>query len=92
MRGWFNTVSRSDREWRLATGGYLGHMFELYSFWTWIPLVSRGRASIASGRCRAMRRPTSTASLVAFLNNCGLVASDAFGVASSPTGEAGNDW
>jgi MFS family permease len=25
------------REWRLATGGYLGHMFELYSFWTWIP-------------------------------------------------------
>ncbi|MGE5101461.1 MAG: MFS transporter, partial [Deltaproteobacteria bacterium] len=26
------------REWRLATGGYLGHMFELYSFWTWIPL------------------------------------------------------
>jgi MFS family permease len=26
------------REWRLATGGYLGHMFELYSFWTWIPI------------------------------------------------------
>jgi len=25
------------REWRLATGGYLGHMFELYSFWAWIP-------------------------------------------------------
>jgi MFS family permease len=24
------------REWRLATGGYLGHMFELYCFWTWI--------------------------------------------------------
>lgn len=22
---------------RLATGGYLGHMAELYSFWTWIP-------------------------------------------------------
>jgi MFS family permease len=27
----------AEREWRLATGGYLGHMFELYSFWTWIP-------------------------------------------------------
>jgi len=27
----------SGREWRLATGGYLGHMFELFSFWTWIP-------------------------------------------------------
>jgi MFS family permease len=26
------------REWRLATAGYLGHMFELYSFWTWIPV------------------------------------------------------
>lgn len=25
------------REYRLATGGYLGHMGELYSFWTWIP-------------------------------------------------------
>lgn len=25
------------REYRLATGGYLGHMAELYSFWTWIP-------------------------------------------------------
>ena len=30
------TVVRSSR-WRLATGGYLGHMFELYSFWAWIP-------------------------------------------------------
>src|SRR3954469_10031036 len=25
------------REWRLARGSYLGHMFELYAFWTWIP-------------------------------------------------------
>lgn len=24
------------RRWRLATGGYLGHMWELYAFWTWI--------------------------------------------------------
>jgi Arabinose efflux permease len=31
-----NTVLER-RDWRLATGGYLGHMFELYSFWTWIP-------------------------------------------------------
>ena len=30
------TVMR-ERQWRLATGGYLGHMFELYSYWTWIP-------------------------------------------------------
>jgi sugar phosphate permease len=26
-----------ERKWRLATGGYLGHMAELYSYWTWIP-------------------------------------------------------
>jgi len=25
-----------NRSWRLATGGYLGHMWELYAFWTWI--------------------------------------------------------
>jgi MFS family permease len=30
----------SSREWRLATGGYLGHMFELYSFWTWLAAFS----------------------------------------------------
>lgn len=29
------SVVRS-RRWRLATGGYLGHMFELYSSWTWL--------------------------------------------------------
>lgn len=26
-----------ERRWRLAMGGYLGHMAELYSYWTWIP-------------------------------------------------------
>lgn len=25
------------RRWRLATGGYLGHMAEVYSYWAWIP-------------------------------------------------------
>src|SRR5438067_2396142 len=26
------------REWRLATASYLGHIFELYAFWTWVPV------------------------------------------------------
>jgi MFS family permease len=35
------------REWRLATTSYLGHMFELYAFWTWIPAFLA--ASVAAG-------------------------------------------
>lgn len=49
------------REWRLATGGYLGHMFELYSFWTWIPAFIG--ASIVAARGSAS---PALASLIAF--------------------------
>jgi MFS family permease len=49
------------REWRLATGGYLGHMFELYSFWTWIPVFIT--ASLVAERGAA---PPALASLIAF--------------------------
>jgi len=42
------TVVR-QRPWRLATGGYLGHMFELYSAWTWLPVFVAASAA-ASGR------------------------------------------
>ena len=35
-----------ERRWRLATGGYLGHMLELYSAWTWLPVFIA--ASIAA--------------------------------------------
>jgi MFS family permease len=41
------TVAR-ERPWRLATGGYLGHMFELYSYWVWIPAFLAASA-LASG-------------------------------------------
>jgi MFS family permease len=42
------TVFR-ERQWRLATGGYLGHMFELYSYWTWIPAFLAASAAAGSG-------------------------------------------
>ncbi len=44
------------REWRLATASYLGHMFELYAFWTWIPaFLAASIAATAGGRYRAPR-------------------------------------
>jgi MFS family permease len=52
-------------EWRLATGGYLGHMFELYSFWTWIPLFI-AESLVASGMPRD-GHTASLSSLVAFM-------------------------
>jgi MFS family permease len=43
------------REWRLATASYLGHMFELYAFWTWIPAFLGASVAVASGGFRASR-------------------------------------
>jgi MFS family permease len=44
------------RKWRLATASYLGHMFELYAFWTWIPaFLAASVAASTGGRFRAPR-------------------------------------
>jgi MFS family permease len=52
------------RNWRLATGGYLGHMFELYAFWTWIPAFL---AASAAASAIAHRPGSGIVSLIAFL-------------------------
>jgi len=50
--------------WRLSTGGYLGHMFELYAAWTWLPVFIA--ASIAVSDPEAGARGASMASAIAF--------------------------
>jgi hypothetical protein len=52
------TVVR-QRHWRLATGGYLGHMWELYACWTWLPVFVA-----ASLTRRGVVEPSSLASAI----------------------------
>jgi MFS family permease len=58
-------IVAKQQRWRLATGGYLGHMFELYSYWTWIPAFL---AASAAARSLAPQAPgtTSFVSALAF--------------------------
>ena len=58
-----------ERRWRLATGGYLGHMAELYAFWTWIPAFL-----IASDAARALRTGATADARVASLVGFGVIA------------------
>ena len=43
--------------WRLATGGYLGHMAELYAYWTWIPAFVAASSVAWAGDPAAARAP-----------------------------------
>jgi len=55
----------AERRWRLATAGYLGHMFELYSARTWVP-VFVAASLVAAGVPPGPHRE-STAGFVGFL-------------------------
>lgn len=46
-----------ERRWRLATGGYLGHMAELYSFWTWIPSFLAASDAARAARTGGVANP-----------------------------------
>ncbi|WP_411278649.1 MFS transporter [Gemmatimonas sp.] len=54
--------------WRLSTGGYLGHMFELYAAWTWLPVFIAASIAVRDPASdpAAAAHATSLASAIAF--------------------------
>jgi MFS family permease len=62
------------REWRLATSSYLGHMFELYAFWTWIPsFLAASLAAAYAGHFRAPRLVAALAFVTIAIGGAGSV-------------------
>lgn len=61
--GLVSSVMKS-REWRLSTGGYLGHIAELYCFWTWIPAFFAASLSAQTGS--SIAATSAEASMLAF--------------------------
>ena len=55
-----------ERRWRLATGGYLGHMWELYAAWTWLPAFVAASIAARATTDEALARGDRVASAVAF--------------------------
>jgi MFS family permease len=74
----------SIREWRLATGGYLGHMFELYSYWTWLGAFAA--ASLAASGVESAR----DVSLIAFIGIAAGAAGSVWGGLAAD--RRGREW
>jgi len=77
----------SDRNTRLATLGYLGHMWELYAVWTWIAAFASASVGVEAA---AGATPASTlGSTVAFVTiGSGAIGSAAAGVFADRIGKA----
>ena len=60
--GLVGSILREPR-YRLATGGYLGHMWELYAAWTWLPVFISASITAHQGHSTGA---TSVASAVSF--------------------------
>ena len=74
----------ADRGTRLATLGYLGHMWELYAVWTWIAVFAATSVGAARGASAAI-----TGSAVAFATIAsGAVGSAIAGVIADRVGKA----
>ena len=60
------TTVTGTRRWQLAMGGYLGHMAELYSYWTWIPAFLLASAAAHGDMARDPSRTTMLVSALSF--------------------------
>jgi MFS family permease len=61
------------RQWRLATSGYLGHMWELYAFWTWIPAFIAASLAAQGGEPSPPTLPAAIAFLTIAVGGIGCV-------------------
>jgi MFS family permease len=77
-RGLVGSIVR-ERRWRLATGGYLGHMWELYAAWTWLPpflaasLAARAPAGAPAGGPHGARAASALSFAVLAVGGVGCV-------------------